>query len=42
MSTKRADNKEYNAFWAAQKADVAFGNQALCPRAGVAYHNRAH
>src|SRR6185369_7181321 len=42
MSTERADNKKYNPFWAPQRAHVTFGNQALGPAAGVAYHNRAH
>src|SRR5215213_6157447 len=42
MSTERPDNKEYNPFWAAQKAHVTLGNQALGPGAGVAYHNRTH
>src|SRR5688572_14580204 len=42
MSTERADDKEYYPFWAPQKANVTFGNQALRAGAGVAYHNRAH
>ena len=42
MSAKRPNNKEYNAFWAAQKAYVTFGNQTLRPGARVAYHNRPH
>src|ERR1700752_1245875 len=42
MSTERPDNKEYNPFRAAQKTNITLGYKALCPSAGVAYHNRAH
>src|SRR5438132_8152461 len=37
-----ADNEEHDSFRPSQKTDVAFRNEALCARARVADHHRAH